>query len=303
MRVLHLQNWNADAIKENIPVVKEQGFDACLIGPVQPLKEDGYKEWWMSYQITDFKIGNIYISKEDLISICELARKYQLDIHVDTVLNHTGASLEDPLTPHLNVNPILLSNPLYWKEKINVSNWDDRKDVTTHCMGLPGLNVYHPDIQKMISKFLNELIDTGVMGFRFDAAKSIGLPSEGYDFWPNIIYCLKKWGLFLYGEIICENNQQILEEYAKYINVLGSYVINNPSRSVLYVESHDSFLSDTDLGYTKYKSSNQILQEYTNLVANHLNTLFYARPFDNIWQDERIKDCHNMSLKRIKKSA
>ena len=64
MRVLHLQNWNADAIKENIPVVKEQGFDACLIGPVQPLKEDGYKEWWMSYQITDFKIGNIYISYE-----------------------------------------------------------------------------------------------------------------------------------------------------------------------------------------------------------------------------------------------
>ena len=295
MRVLHLQNWDADAIKENIPVVKEQGFDACLIGPVQPLKEDGYKEWWMSYQITDFKIGNIYISKEDLISICELARQYQLDVHVDTVLNHTGASLEDPLKPH--------SHPEYWKEKINVSNWDDRKDVTTHCMGLPGLNVYHPDIQKMISKFLNELIDTGVMGLRFDAAKSIGLPSEGYDFWPNIIYCLKKWGLFLYGEIICENNQQILEEYAKYINVLGSYVINNPSRSVLYAESHDSFLSDTDLGYTKYKSNNQILQEYTNLVANHLNTLFYARPFDNIWQDERIKDCHNMSLKRIKKSA
>ena len=179
------------------------------------MTQDGPKDCGISclLMLIHYYGGNI--SKEDLISICELARKYQLDIHVDTVLNHTGASLEDPLKPHPNVNPILLSNPEYWKEKINVSNWDDRKDVTTHCMGLPGLNVYHPDIQKMISKFLNELIDTGVMGFRFDAAKSIGLPSEGYDFWPNIIYCLKKWGLFLYGEIICENNQQVLEEYAK----------------------------------------------------------------------------------------
>ena len=170
-------------------------------------------------------------------------------------------------------------------------------------MGVPGLNDYQKDLKQMINNFLNELIDTGVMGFRFDAAKSIGLPSEGYDFWPNLIYCLKKWGLFLYGEIICEKNQQILEEYAKYINVLGSYVANNPNRSVLYAESHDSYLSDTELGDTKYKSSEEILNEYCILIWQHLNTLFYARPFDETWKRKEIKDAHESVLKRTKKIA
>lgn len=303
MRILHLQNWMAKDIIKSIPICKKQGFEAILIGPVQPIKEEGIKEWWMSYQITGFNIGNVYVSKNDLIEICALAREYDLDVHVDVVLNHTGASLEDPLKPHPNVDPKLLSNPAYWKEKINVSNWNDRKDVITHCFDLPGLNVYHDDVRNMISNFLNELIDCGVMGFRFDAAKSIGLPSEGYNFWPDLIYSLNKWGIFLYGEIIFENNQQILEEYSKYMNVLGSYVASNPNKSILYAESHDSYLSDGNLGYTKCKSSENILNDYCNLTQNFLNTLFYVRPFDETWKREEIKKAHKNALTRIRKVA
>lgn len=298
-----MQNWDATSIIKEIPIAKEQGFDACLIGPVQKLKEEGIKEWWMSYQPTGFQIGNVYLSKEDIQNICQIANFYQLDVHIDCIINHTGSTNNDALTPHPNVDPRLLSHKEYWKEKINISNWDDRKDVITHCMNVPGLNVYHPEVQKMISQFLNELIDLGVMGLRFDAAKSIGLPSEGYTFWPDLIYSLKKWGLFLYGEVIFEKNQNVLAEYAKYINVLGSYVDQNPSRSVLFTESHDSFLSNDALGYTKYKSSEEIMNEYCALVQNHENTLFYIRPFDETWKNEQIKKAHEQALTRVRKIA
>lgn len=298
-----MQNWDANAIIQAIPKAKEQGFDACLIGPVQKLKEDGYKEWWMSYQPTGFQIGNIYLSKTDIQNICQIAHSYLLDTHIDCIINHTGSKENDALTPHPNVDPRLLKNPEYWKEKKNVSNWEDRKDVITHCMNVPGLNVYHPEVQKMISEFLNELVDLGVMGFRFDAAKSIGLPSEGYTFWPDLIYSLKKWGLYLYGEVIFEKSQNVLAEYAKYINVLGSYVNENPNRSVLFSESHDSFLSEDALGYTKNKSSEEIMKEYCALVRNHENTLFYIRPFDETWKNPQIKKAHENALKRVRKIA
>lgn len=55
-------------------------------------------------------------------------------------------------------------------------------------MGLPGLNLANHELQNMIIVFLNELVDCGVMGFQFDAAKSIVLPQERNDFWIRVIH-------------------------------------------------------------------------------------------------------------------
>ena len=66
-------------------------------------------------------------------------------------------------------------------------------------MGLPGLDLSNYDLQGIIIDYLNELIDCGVNGFRFDAAKSIALPYEGCVFWPRVIYLLKKiWTLYIW---------------------------------------------------------------------------------------------------------
>ena len=159
MRVVQCFNWKLKDIEPKLEQFKIQGFDAIQINPIQPLKENNCNEWWMSYQPIDFAIGNIYGSKEDLISLCKKANNIGLRIYADVVINHMGADILDSLTPHEKVNPKLKNNPKYWRKKETVKNWDNREEVITSCIELPGLNVYHQDIEDMIVKFLNELID------------------------------------------------------------------------------------------------------------------------------------------------
>ena len=66
MRIVQCFNWRLIDIIPNLRLIKEQEFDAVQINPIQPLKEDGLKEWWMSYQPIAFKIGNFFGTKEEL---------------------------------------------------------------------------------------------------------------------------------------------------------------------------------------------------------------------------------------------
>lgn len=292
MRILHCFNWRLLDIIPILDEVREQGFHAIQINPIQPLKEDGIKEWWMSYQPIDFTIGNYFGTREDLCKLCEEAKNYGVRIFADVICNHMAGKINASLEPHENVNEKLKNRLEYWKPKQVVTNWNDRYDVIHHCMDLPGLNIYHPNVENIIVQFLNELIDCGIDGFRFDAAKSIGLPSEGYMFWPNIIYRLKRYGLYLYGEVIFEENKKIIDEYAMYMNVLGNYDGSNKNVMVKYVESHDTFLSNSSLGYTKSKSSDAIIDEYVILANEYENTIFYIRPWDQSWKSTKIRTAH-----------
>lgn len=289
MRIIHFFNWRLNDIVPNLETVKKQGFDAIQLNPIQPLKEDGLKEWWMSYQPISFDVGNYFGSKEELEYLCYVCKELGILPFQDVVINHMGSSVNDNFEPHERVDEKLRSNPDYWRIKESVNNWNNRDEVIHNCINLPGLNVYNQDVEDMIVDFLNSLIDLGIEGFRFDAAKSIGLPSEGYRFWPNIIYRLKKYGLFLYGEVIFEENRNILDEYARYMHVLGNYDTSNPDSMVKFVESHDSFLSDDRMGYTKYTKDQDIIANYKSLVNYYNNTLFYVRPFNDTWKSEEIK--------------
>ena len=47
---------------------------------------------------------------------------------------------------------------------------------------MPDLNTESNYVQGIIHKYIQELKDIGVAGVRWDAAKHIGLPSEGDSF-------------------------------------------------------------------------------------------------------------------------
>ncbi len=97
------------------------------------------------------------------------------------------------LRPNEKVDTRLTERHDFWKIQLPVRDWNNRYEVTNYCMRLLGLNVANHDLQDIIIDFLNSLIDCGVSGFRFDAAKSIGLPEEGCDFWPRTITHLKRF--------------------------------------------------------------------------------------------------------------
>lgn len=298
MRILHLFNWPLKDISTVLDKVASQNFNAIQINPIQPLKQDGYNEWWMSYQPCGFRIGNIYGSKEDLIELCKKAHEYNIKIIADVICNHMADMPDKYLTPHYKVDSVLRNNPQFWKEKRNVQDWNNRFDVINSCMGLPGLNLENHDLQDLIITFLNELVVCGIGGFRFDAAKSIALPEEGNDFWERIIYSLSEFDLFIYGEVIFADSA-LIYQYSKYMNVLTNSNFKDINCLVKYVENHDTFLSDGALGYTKNMTSADVVSEYAKLNECYPNTLFYARPFDDAWQSHCIKLANNKVPQKV----
>ena len=108
MKILHLFQWRINDIIPELKIIKDQGFDAIQISPIQGTKDSGM-EWWKLYQPINLKIGNEQIgSKKDLINLIQEARKYNIRIIVDIVLRHVAGDESYPLKPHRNVDPELL---------------------------------------------------------------------------------------------------------------------------------------------------------------------------------------------------
>ena len=223
MKIIHLLNWKFKTIEQELKTIKKQGFDAIQINPVQPFKEEKEFKWWSSYQPLSFKIGNMFGTKEDLKSLCSKAKKEGLDIIVDVVLNHTAnKSDKEPGVPHESVDKILLNEKSFWKLNKQVKNWEDRFECTNYSIGLPGLDLSNPYLQKIIFEFLKELKSCGVKGLRFDAAKHIGLPNDGVDFFRKVRTFLLLNNMYGYGEFL-GGYKEWRDEMAKLLFVLAPH--------------------------------------------------------------------------------
>ncbi len=300
MRVVSLFDCNLDNIKCFLKEIKEQGFDAVQISPLQNTKDDNSKEWWMLYQPINFNIGNRIGNKESLKRLCDEAAKYGIHIISDVVVNHLAATNERfSLIPNERCDKDLLYNPDCWKERKSVINWDDRYQVTHYCMGLPGLNPNNKLVQEKVINMLNELIECGVGGFRFDAAKSIALPEEGCDFFKNVTFSLKRWLPIIYGEVLF-SDKELIKKYAKYLKVLTNSDAYNNNDIIKFIENKDSYLS-SELGFTKNVPIWEIDNWYDNICNYYPNTLYYARNYSNDWNSWRSNRVKQANLKLVKK--
>ena len=298
-RILSLFDCPLKDVKRLLPIISKQGFNAVQVSPLQKTKDDSTKDWWILYQPIGFEIGNRIGSKSELYDLCIEARKYGINIIVDAVINHTAnKSDKEYLVPHEKVDIELLKNPECFKERKQIDNWDSRYQVTNYCMGLPGLNPNNKIVQNKIINMLNEYIDVGVNGFRFDAAKSIALPNEGCDFFPIITYSLKRWIPLIYGEVLFADNR-LIEEYAKYMKVLTNSDAYNKDSIIKFVENKDSYLSK-DLGWTKNWTKEMVSDAYSNMVNYYPNTIYYARNYSDDWyewQSDRVREANKKLIK------
>lgn len=287
MRILHLFNWNLKDIVLELEMISAQGFNAIQINPIQPSKDEECNKWWMCYQPVDFTIGNKYGNKKDLIYLCNIAKFYNIDIIADVVINHVAGADDGSLVPHYKVNNNL-KNKDFYKRLIPIHNWDNRDEVINNSLGLPSLNLNNKDVQKIIFKFLDELIMCGVKGIRFDAAKSIALPHEGCDFWEVVTAYLEKHNIYCYGEVIFEKLETLFQ-YTTYIDVLTENNTINTNNTIHFIESHDSYL---EFCYTNHMDENHINDLYNNLAKEHSKTIYYSRPFSHAWKSPIIRDAH-----------
>ena len=284
MKILHLFQWKLGDITACIPKVKEQGFDAIQISPIQGTKDNG-DAWWLLYQPINLKIGNTQIgTKEQLKKLCAVADKYGIKVIVDVIFRHVAGDPQDHLTPHKNVDPELL--PYLCKEQIPCYNYNDRWQCTHRCTGMPMLDYDNTDYVAKVLLFLSELEDCGVYGFRLDQLKHYALPEEGSSF-------IKLISMFnFYGECIyCD--QWLLDSYSRYMGVLTEGRPSDVSRLIAKFESHDDFY---EFHTTNRMTDQMRLVEWDVLVNScGYDSLYFARPFETLWMSEEMRAINERS--------
>lgn len=281
MRCCNFFQWKINDITKRLQKVKDQGFDSILINSVQPFKQqyDDNPPWWCCFQPLAYKIGNRYGSKEDLINLCNEAKKYNIKILVDIVITHVANDNYGNIIPHSDVDRELIEADI-WKSFKPINDWNSRWEVTNLSHGLPTINFSKPKAQELALKFINELKDCGVLGLRIDSCKSIALPEEGCDFLTKLPKDLEYW-----GEVIFEP-KELIDGYCKYINVLTSSYGSDKNKLMTYIDNWDL---DKTFHITSHYTNEVIKREYDILCGNFPNTLFYVRPFDNCWESEEVK--------------
>lgn len=305
--ILHCFDWTLADIQEEIPNIAKAGFTAVQTSPVHERAGKG-SVWYDVYRPYDFKIGNGLGSEADLKALCAEAHEYGVKVIVDVVANHTDYS---------NVADRLMDQGLYHKP-FDVSNWNDRNQVTHGKIGMWDLDTNNPTVQAIIKQYIQDLKACGVDGIRWDAIKHIGLPSEGDSFMQNVV----DQEMYNYGEILDGtggNDKTLFPEYQTYMSItdngygngfansfaggsinesVGNFNQRNAKteKLVYWGESHDTYANDG--GESKNKSQNVIDRAYAVVAGNNGATaLYFSRPAQKAKNDIKFGDKGSVHFK------
>ena len=349
--ILQCWNWSYANLEKKIPKIAQQGFSVVQISPPNEIKEGttGHKVtgettngWWMFYQPAGFQINestdNALGTKAELVKMVKTAHAYGVRVIADSVINHMGTANDeetnsskknsaDPmvhLTPAAaKFEPEIVEKKLFHNPWFNMTykyEWEGpedtcTRDLTRGCTSrLPDLKTEDPIVQGVIYDYLKELVDCGIDGFRFDAAKHIETPNDlaAYrsDFWKNTVTKVKNYAkttykkdVLSYGEILntCGYNRKY-SAYFPFMKVTDSdiigkvqnAVINNKVseavpqsmkngtkvQTVLWNESHDTYMNDPkDWGSTRNFSKAQRNKTWAAIAArDKITSMYLARP-------------------------
>ena len=359
--ILQAWTWSFANIEANLETIAEQGFTTIQVSPPNEIKKgtngakflqsDGQNGWWMYYQPSGFQINNstdnALGTKSQFVSMCSKAHELGLKVIVDAVINHMGTkdgddnnTSTDPMshvTPKAaTYEPEIYNNKLFhnpWKKmeyiESNNTQYNSTYDLTRNCTsGLPDLKTEDSRVQSAIYDYMEELIQAGADGFRFDAAKHIETPDDisslKSDFWTNTLVKVQKahpdQEIYAYGEIL--NTCGINRPYSMYTKLFdvtdsGSYwgiknavtgeYSGNPipyypstnftaANAMLWDESHDTYVdgSTTSLNTTQRG-------KIWALVAGRsgISSVYLARPSDNT----NTNDLYNIKIGEARKTS
>ena len=281
--ILHAWDWSLNNIKSKLPEIAAAGYSTVQTSVLQHCKEATVgktnRDWWLFYQPASFSLDtsggySALGTRSDLQALCTEADKYGVKVIVDVVANHLGNQNKYDKSSAIP-SDIRDDNNCWHSEGFVEINYNDRYSITHSSMGgLPDLNTESTKIQGYVLNYLKDCIDCGVDGFRFDAAKHIGVPSEGSQFWPSTItpaseYYKSKTGdnLYCYGEILYDTGGPAISEYTAFMSITDSDTGNDirgkvaghnasgaanpayykgaaPNKSVLWAEAHDTYSND-----------------------------------------------------------
>lgn len=323
--ILHVWCWSFNTAKEHMKEIADAGFSAIQFSPINTCLAGDYGgldimgkgttgKWYYHYQPIDWKIGNYQLgTRDEFIAACAEAKKYNIAVIVDVLPNHTTGRKKEIKEDLINAVGGL-DNLYHANADKGVEDFKSRLQSTTYSMGgLPDVNTENPDFQAYFMTYMNDCVDCGAGGFRFDTAKHIGLPDDPKDpkakendFWP--IFTGKKDirgvmlknadNLFIYGEVL-QGGAAREKDYTQFIDVVASSYGDqlrmnlkshklrvkqltdwkNPAGGehlVTWVESHDTYANH---GASAKLTNFELRAGWAVIASRKLGTpLFFNRP-------------------------
>lgn len=187
-----------------------QGYSHVQIAPAQqsnPGPLPAPLEWAVRYQPVDFRVIAGRGSEQDLKTLTTTAQRCNIQIIADVVFNHM-ANMEK--FQDLNF-PTFQPQDFHPRCDINYSDGNTRSERLCWLNGdLPDLNQSRSQVRQIQIAHLKKLMDLGVSGFRFDAAKHI--EPRYLQEYINAINTMSQGKAWNYLEVI-EDSDTRPEEY------------------------------------------------------------------------------------------
>ena len=297
--ILHCFSWEYKDVTASMRRIADAGFTSVQLSPIQPTPYgiNNGLSWYNVYQPVDMKITEYDNEEEELKKLCREADKYGIKVIMDVVANH--------LVYISGVSPKEYARRDHWHNSGKIKDYTNRSNITNgDLLGLKDLNTENKDVQQKVINFMDELYNAGVDGIRWDAAKHIGLPSEGSDFWPSVLdKRMYNYGEIINGPVDTDAQYDLMKEYASMMSVTdstyGEKLVSSfnqgkapdakskwmtegvsSDRLVFWGESHDTYSNGPDeTGATTRMSQNTIDKAYAVAASREGATaLYFSRP-------------------------
>ncbi len=169
---VHLFEWSwKDVATECETYLGPKGYGAVQVSP--PNEHITANEWWARYQPVSYVLESRGGTRAEFIDMVQRCKNVGVDIYVDAVINHMAAGSGTGTAGSTFGNK---QYPIYSPQDFHptcaINNYGDRWQVLNcELVGLADLDTDATYVQDTLAAYLNDLVNIGVAGFRFDASK------------------------------------------------------------------------------------------------------------------------------------
>jgi alpha-amylase len=212
--IFHAFHQRFSDIEKFVCALSGQGYSHVQIPPAQKSSNKG-PEWFYRYQPVDFRTieGPGGEGEAELSSLISKAHACNMKVIADVVFNQMTS---DPAFSGLDKFPGLDKADFHDRCgakcgtdcKINYDDGDNDSEISCWLNGdLPDVAQEHDRVRKVQKQHLKKLLDLGIDGFRFDAAKH--MKAEYVDEYVDFIDDLSKGNAWNYLEVIPDRGTKL----------------------------------------------------------------------------------------------
>jgi alpha-amylase len=252
--IFHAFDQNYNDVNGFVCKLADQGYSHIQIAPAQRSNPKEPNEWYFRYQPVEYGKIEGRGSEDDLKRLIDKANSCGFKVIADIVFNHMASISDFNFSDFSEFN-----DKKYFHDRCSIVYNDNNRDKELICWigDLPDLNQSIDHVRDVHKAHLKKLLDLGIGGFRFDAAKH--MPHDIVKEYIKFIDDNSNGNAWNYLEVIDDNDTKAedyndiaaVEDFKLYRSMKSGFELSGDlrtfppeavpdSRSVTFGENHDT---------------------------------------------------------------